>query len=247
MFRRGKKLPSENSGDIPTVISRLTRGFLVLLFFASYLILYLFTADLALRKIPGLSNLSERFIPAYQNFIPGFSYVGFVVPLTVALIVLLLLISRNSRPTLRDLEFAVSRNRFWLIAAALSVIGWYFMPGFASGGHTDFLFAILICICVGWHINDIRPKQSIFVSFVLGFGIGFVSDLQSQTFFTGIFGGWGLLDGDLVGTILLPLATLSTLMVCNKLTRKDVSVSVAQKSLSEQNTPILRSQSFKEI
>lgn len=215
----------KNYSGITDAIPRLTRGFLVLLFFVSYLILYLFTVNLALGKISVLRDLSQRFIPAYRNFIPGFSYVGFVVPLTTALIVSLLILL-NSRPPSCSLALEVFRNRSWLIASALSVAVWYIIPGLASGGHTDFPLAILVCVYVGWHLDEGRPKQSVLASIVLGFGIGFVSDLQSQTFFTGIFGGWGLLDGDLIGTIVLPLATLTGLIILRMLPRKDNSTSL---------------------
>lgn len=200
----------ENNGGVLAATSRLTRGFLVLFFFVSYLILYLFSAAFGLRKIPELSNLSREFVPAYRNFIPGLSYVGFIVPLVIAIIASLV-VFQDSRPNWHALALAVSKNRFWLIAVVLSVAIWRSIPGFASGGHTDFLLAILICIYVGWHLDEGRPKQFVLSSIALGFGIGFLSDLQSQTFFTGIFGGWGLLDGDLIGTAVLPLAILTTL------------------------------------
>ena len=83
-----------------------------------------------------------------------------------------------------------------------------------------------------------RSRQSLLVSALLGFGIGFVSDLQSQIFFTGIFGGWGLLDGDLLGTIALPLATLSTLSTLRGLRRKNVT-DTAKKQITYTKTKAL--------
>ncbi len=114
---------------------------------------------------------------------------------------------------MQKLRLSIVQNRFWLIAGLASVGVWYLTPGFASGGHTDFPLAILTCVYVGWQLDKGRPRQRVLISIVLGFGIGFVSDLQSQTFFTGIFGGWGLLDGDLLGTIALPLATLTAMAI----------------------------------
>ncbi len=191
---------------------RLTRAFLVLFFFVCYLILYLVVVAFALERIPILRSLSNKFIPAFRNFIPGFSYVGFILPLAVAFSVLMLLLW-DSRPSMQKLRLSIVQNRFWLIAGLASVGVWYLTPGFASGGHTDFPLAILTCVYVGWQLDKGRPRQRVLISIVLGFGIGFVSDLQSQTFFTGIFGGWGLLDGDLLGTIALPLATLTAMAI----------------------------------
>jgi len=158
----------------------------------------------------------------FRNFIPGFNYVGFIVPAAIAFPILISLFYK-SRLTLPRFRSAVVRNRYWIIAILLSIGVWYFTPGLASGGHTDFPLAILTCIYVGWKLEPDRPRHFMLVSALLGFGVGFVSDLQSQTFFTGIFGGWGLLDGDLLGTIALPLATLSTLRVLRGLSRKNVS------------------------
>jgi hypothetical protein len=207
--------------------ARLTRAFLVLFFFISYLVLYLLTIDLALQKIAVLKAISDRFIPAYRNFIPGFNYVGFVVPLAIALFVLLLIL-RESGTSLQDLRSALAKKRFWLVAALFSIGVWYLIPGFASGGHTDFPLAVVTCVYVGWNLDEGKSKRCVLTAVVLGFGIGLFSDLQSQTYFTGIFGGWGLADGDLLGTIALPLATLTTLALLHmihKPEKDDVSKS----------------------
>ena len=198
---------------------RLKRVVLVLLFFVSYLILYLVLVSYALVKSAALRNLSSRFIPAFWNFVPGFNYVGFMLPLAVAMsaAVMLLWNSRLTRPSIRA---GVVSKKFWLLAALLSVGVWYLIPGFASGGHTDFPFAILTCAYVGWHLDRGNPRQRIILSIALGFGIGIISDLQSQTYFVGIFGGWGLQDGDLLDTIALPLATITTMAVLRMFPRR---------------------------
>ena len=189
---------------------RLIQSFLVLFFFIAYLFLYLEATTLALARSPAINSLSKKFIPPFKNFIPGFSYMGFVLPLSVALVALFLIIWDSSWRTL-NIRRWITQDKYWLIGFFLSVGFWYLIPGFASGGHTDFPLAILICIHVGWHLNHKQTKRTILISLILGFGIGFASDMQSQTFFTGIFGGWGLIDGDLLGTVALPLATLTTL------------------------------------
>jgi hypothetical protein len=206
---------------------RATRAFLVPFFFVIYLVIYLEIVSFALGKNSGLRSLSNRSIPMFRNFIPGFNYVGFIVPATIAFLILISLLYK-SRLTLPKFRSAVMQNRYWIIAILLSVSVWYFIPGLASGGHTDFPLAILTCVYVGWKLEPDGPSQSLLVSALLGFGIGFVSDLQSQTFFTGIFGGWGLLDGDLLGTIALPLATLSTLAVLRGLARKKVNDAISK-------------------
>jgi hypothetical protein len=201
---------------------RVTRVFLVPFFFVSYLVIYLEIVSFVLAKNSALRSLSNRSIPMFRNFIPGLNYAGFVVPATIALLILISLVYK-SRLNLPGLRLVVIRNRYWIFAIFLSVSVWYFIPGLASGGHTDFPLAILTCVYVGWKLETDRLRQSLLVSALLGFGIGFISDLQSQTFFTGIFGGWGLLDGDLLGTIVLPLAALSTLAILRGLPRKNVN------------------------
>lgn len=191
---------------------RLKRVFLVVLFFLSYLILYLVLVSYALGRSSALRNLSSRFIPVFRNFVPGFSYVGFGLPLAVALSATAVLLW-NSRLSRSSIVADVASKKFWLLAALLSIGVRYLIPGFASGGHTDFPFAILTCAYVGWYLDRGNPRKRIILSIVLGFGIGIISDLQSQTYFVGIFGGWGLVDGDLLGTIALPLATVTTLVV----------------------------------
>ncbi len=216
---------------------RVTQAFLVPFFFVSYLVIYLEIVSFALGKNSALRSLSNQSIPMFRNFIPGFNYVGFIVPATIAVLILITLLYK-SRLTLPRLRLAVARNRYWIIAIFLSVSVWYFIPGLASGGHTDFPLAILICVYVGWNLETDRSRQSLLVSALLGFGIGFVSDLQSQIFFTGIFGGWGLLDGDLLGTIALPLATLSTLSTLRGLRRKNVT-DTAKKQITYTKTKAL--------
>jgi len=198
---------------------RLKRVVLVLLFFVSYLLLYLVLVSYALIKSAALRSLSSRFIPAFRNFVPGFSYVGFMLPLAVAMSAAVVLLW-NSRLTRASIRAGVVSKKSWLLAALLSVGVWYLVPGFASGGHTDFPFAILTCAYVGWHLDRANPRQRIILSIALGFAIGIISDLQSQTYFVGIFGGWGLQDGDLLDTIALPLATVTTMAVLHMFPRR---------------------------
>ena len=219
---------------------RLAQSFLVLLFFLAYLFLYLEIATLALGKSSAVSSLSKSFIPAFKNLIPGFSYVGFVVPLAVAFASLILKMGVSRQRPL-SLRRWVVRDRYWLFAALLSVGFWYLIPGFASGGHTDFPLAILTCVYVGWHLERKQTGKSVLEAITLGFGIGFVSDLQSQTFFTGIFGGWGLLDGDLLSTIALPLATITTLAFYGALEKSKFpgSVQVIDSEATYRNKPTI--------
>jgi hypothetical protein len=212
-------LASRNGGSPPQQTSlelRSIRSLLVIFFFVSYTMLYLELFSVLLARSAELRQLSERFIPALRNFVPGFSYTGFILPLIVATFALFLVV-RDSRPTSREIIRQLLANKAWLVAFILSVAGWYFTPGFASGGHTDFPFAIFSSFFIGWKWKSANLRQSILCSVVIGFGIGLVSDLQSQTFFVGIFGGWGLLDGDLLGTLLLPLAALTAAVVMKRL------------------------------
>jgi hypothetical protein len=194
--------------------ARLTRAFLVILFFLVYLSSYLLLVTVVLRKNAALRSLSSRSIPAFRNVIPGFSYGGFIAPFSVALLALILLLQDKKLSRL-NLGRTFESNAGWISAALASLALWYVVPGLASGGHTDFPLAVLTCGYMGWRSDKRTLKQSMLLSIVLGFGIGFVSDLQSQTYFTGIFGGWGLLDGDLLGTIALPLAML-TVQACSR-------------------------------
>ena len=186
---------------------------LVIAFFAVYLLAYLFLMTSALSKHPELREASDRFIPPIGNLIPGFSYLGFILPLGVALgaIMLLLMNARTSKRKLQKLT--ILKQKWWVLAASLCAIMWYMTPGFASHGHTDFPLALLACAYVGW---TLRKGESLTRRFLLsaamGFGIGFVSDLQSQAYFIGIFGGWGLLDGDVLIMAALPLATISAMI-----------------------------------
>ena len=193
-------------------LSRLTFALFVFFFFVCYTIAYLELISALVARVPAIRELSEKFIPAFRNFVPGFSYTGFILPLVVAIAACTRL-WRGHGISLHNLRRVIAANKFWLIAGALSIIVWYLTPGFASGGHTDFPFAVVASIFGGWNWKSDRMRRSILNCIVLGFGIGLVSDLQSQTFFVGIFGGWGFLDGDLLGTLLLPLAALTSVAV----------------------------------
>lgn len=178
--------------------------------------MYLDAVSTFLASSAGLRQISEKFIPAYRNFFPGFSLVGFVVPLIAAIVSCALLYPEQDISFARFKKSAVS-SKFWIICAVLSVVTWYLTPGFASGGHTDFPFAVVVSIYAGWNWKSADIERSVLRCIVLGFLTGLVSDLQSQTFFVGIFGGWGLLDGDLVGTLTLPLAALTAETVMKRL------------------------------
>ena len=186
---------------------RIVRATLVVTLFVCFMIGYLEAVSYLLRKSAALRELSSENTPVFKNFAPGLSYIGFIFPLIVALFAFILLLRISHIRRDRIPQSFVS-NKFWIISLLLSVIVWYFSPGFASGGHTDFPLAIVSCFLVGWKWNNKSPRRSFLASTVVGFGIGLVSDLQSQTYFVGIFGGWGFQDGDLLGTLILPLAAL---------------------------------------
>lgn len=203
---------SREKGQRKTPGTRLVRALFAFFFFVSYTILYLTLIASALAKYPELRKISTEYVPVLENFVPGFSYVGFFLPLGIAATASMLLLFTANRSSL-DFKASIKANKSWIIGGVASVASWYFVPGFASGGHTDFPFAVLASICAGWKWNNKNPKRSILGCIVLGFGIGLVSDLQSQTFFVGIFGGWGFLDGDLLGTIVLPVAAVTAAIV----------------------------------
>jgi hypothetical protein len=151
--------------------ARPVQAFLVLFFFIFYLLLYLEIATLVLGRISLLSNLSKRDIPAFRNVIPGFNYIGFVIPLAVDFFALILLF-RNSWGLSLNFRRVIIRDKYWLFAALLSVCFWYLIPGFASGGHTDFPLAIFTCVYVGWYLEGAKLRRSILISIVLGLGSG---------------------------------------------------------------------------
>ena len=229
-----QKLQPESRHSLSTrlPLSRLTFALFVFFFFVCYTIAYLELISALLARVPAIRELSEKFFPAFRNFVPGFSYTGFILPLMVTIAACALL-WRAHGISLHNFRRGIAANKFWLVASALSIVTWYLTPGFASGGHTDFPFAVVASIYAGWNWKSDRMRRSILNCIVLGFGIGLVSDLQSQTFFVGIFGGWGFLDGDLLGTLLLPLAALTALAVTRLLTGKSEANQKKEAHLAE--------------
>jgi hypothetical protein len=216
-----QNFPSESRPSLSTRLPlfRLTFALFVFFFFVCYTISYLKLVSALLARVPAIRAISEKFIPGFRNFIPGFSYTGFILPLIVAIAACAILVGVHGTSP-HNLRIGIAANKFWLIAGALSIVAWYLTPGFASGGHTDFPFAVVASIYAGWNWESDRMRRSVLNCIVLGFGIGLVSDLQSQTFFVGIFGGWGFMDGDLLGTLLLPLAALTSVAVMRLSTGK---------------------------
>ncbi|MGI0091280.1 MAG: hypothetical protein ACREBS_06185, partial [Nitrososphaerales archaeon] len=104
----------------------------------------------------------------------------------------------------------------------------------------DFLLGIAACAYVGWTLRKGESAtRRILLSVAFGFGIGLVSDIQSQAYFVGIFGGWGLLDGGILTTVALPLATATTI-ISLRLSRGDTKNSKLSAKEQPAPRPIIR-------
>ncbi|MGI0091877.1 MAG: hypothetical protein ACREBS_09220, partial [Nitrososphaerales archaeon] len=104
--------------------ARIERVSLVVIFFAFYLLIYLILVSVAIDNHPGLKVVSNQFIPPSGNLIPGFSYLGFILPLGVALVAIVLLLLNSNIPRRKILGRHLLRQKWWLLLASGCVIVW---------------------------------------------------------------------------------------------------------------------------
>ncbi len=142
-------------------------------------------------------------------------YIGFVLPLVASLAAILFLI-RSEHGSWRP-----SRDMWVLLAIVpVSIILSSYTPLgiFVSAGLTDPILLITFSVILYHQTLFRNTTQAALLSYPLGFMLGFISDLESTVYFKGVFGGYGLGDGDfvfplafLVGTLLFSSTWKATL------------------------------------
>jgi hypothetical protein len=138
------------------------------------------------------------------------SGLGFLVPasLTVGAIIL----GRHglrlrSTPWRRFAFLLTALLEITIVSAVLSFI----LPSsllFRPAGGTDFVVLIAMLAFQSTLIRNNETQLALRLAFLLGFALGFVSDLESLRFIhPSVFGGYGIFDGDFLGPIAMLVAT----------------------------------------
>lgn len=153
-----------------------------------------------------LVRIEQTSIPLNGRF-PGLNIIGFVIPLILAMLISLISLKREKLDW-NSFRSIISSHLGWYLASIVAIGISFFLPSLSATGRTDYPFAIVIVVYLAINLRSGSLTQTTLSSFVFGYLIGLVSDLQSQLFFTGYFGGGGLLDGDFMLPVFLCLATI---------------------------------------
>jgi hypothetical protein len=194
------------------VIRDNTQILLRLLILFSVFVIMIFSYIILMNKLllayPLLNSVARISIPLHGN-IPGLDIFGFLVPLFAAIVISLVRL-KNVTSISQSIHALIFRYKWWYVASLSAILISFLIPALSASGHTDYPLAVVVVSYVAFAIRQGTMKDRIVSSFVLGYLIGFTSDLQSQVFFTGYFGGGGWVDGDFMLPIFLCLATAAS-------------------------------------
>ncbi|HEV2225390.1 MAG TPA: hypothetical protein VGR56_01140 [Nitrososphaerales archaeon] len=156
-----------------------------------------------------LSNESSWFSPTIAGRV-SLDYIGFVLPLAISIITLLLYIRMEAAkpPLPKSLKILMVIVPISFILSQSTPLGL-----FVSVGLSDPISLTAITIAE-YNITVSRPlKQAALLTYPLGFAVGLLSDLESAGYFHGVFGGYGLGDGDFVFPLGFLMATVVFSMI----------------------------------
>ena len=120
-------------------------------------------------------------------------YVGFGIPFIVSMIAAAILHRRRvgGRRLSRGLVALI-------IVAPISFLLSQFTPlgGLVSLGKTDVIMMAALSAVLYYNILRLSSTDSTLLAYPIGFVLGFMSDIESSGYFNGVFGGFGMGDGD---------------------------------------------------
>jgi hypothetical protein len=173
-------------------LARITILFSVLIILVFF---YIVLMEKLLSFFPFLDGFEKISTPIYYGRIPGLNLVGYISPLVASAIILLVKI-RNKKFSFKVILGFVRGSKWWFVAGIAGITISFLIPSLSASGRTDYPLTIVVVAYVAVNLNRWGFMNMMLSSFVLGYVVGFISDLQSQVFFTGYFGGGGFLDGD---------------------------------------------------
>ncbi len=180
----------------------------VLILFSIFVIMifsYLIFMSKLLSAFPFLNPIT-RFSTPRSAYIPGLVIFSFLAPLSATVLICLIRL-QNVKSISQNLRTLIFHYKWWLMASATAILISFLIPVFSASGHADYPLAVIVVTYVAVGIRKGTMKDRLLSSVVFGYLIGFISDLQSQVFFTGYFGGGGWTDGDFMLPIFLCLGT----------------------------------------
>jgi hypothetical protein len=184
-------------------ISALFSLFIILVL--SYII---FLSKTVLSRGSWLDSIEQTSIPLNGRF-PGLNIIGFVIPLIIAMSISLISLKRE-RLDWNNFRSLISSHLGWYLASIVAIGISFMVPTLSATGRTDYPFTIVVVVYLAINLRSGSLTQTALSSFVFGYLIGLVSDLQSQFFFTGYFGGGGFIDGDFMLPVFLCMATIAS-------------------------------------
>jgi hypothetical protein len=174
-------------------------GILHLVFWGTFLIFVLVFAGLLWTLmnviLPPSISLSKQ--PAWFSpiIIGGtrIHYVGFGVPfvLSIAMIVLLYRRKVGGRRVSRWIAALLIVTPVSFLLSQLTPLGLL-----VALGKTDVILLVALSVLLYYDILRLSAVDSVLLSYPVGFLLGLMSDIESAGYFNGVFGGYGMGDGD---------------------------------------------------
>lgn len=158
-----------------------------------------------LPRTVSLANESAWFSPPVFG-VTSVDYAGFAIPLAMSVIAVLILFLEGRgnapKPTNGALVLLIFLPVSFLVSQ-YTVLGI-----FVSVGLTDPVLLVAFSVFL-YNYTLHRPRtRALLLAYPLGFLLGFMSDLESLNYFGGVFGGYGLGDGDFVFPLSFVVGTL---------------------------------------
>jgi hypothetical protein len=224
MFSRLELNRFLNLKDCAGAFTRVSILFSVFIIFVfSYLILMsrLLYSNSTLEKVQVIST------PLHGD-IPGLNVVGYIVPLFATLLLGIFRLRKVKSLPLHKFRGSLVRLKWWYLAAFVGMTISSIVPALSASGRADYPLTIVVSTFIAVNLTRGSMRDTATSSFVLGFSIGFISDLQSQVFFTGYFGGGGMLDGDFMLPVFLSLAAIVSRLLIEFFESRDQSSRVVE-------------------
>lgn len=186
-------------------------GILHFVFCGGFLIIVLVIAgalwilmNVALPTYMSLSKQPSWFSPVIMAGI-SIHYVGFGIPFiaSVAMIAFLYRKKVGSRRLSRGIAVLLIVTPVSFLLSQLTPLG-----TLVALGKTDVILLVAFGVFLYYNMLHLSSTDSALLSYPIGFLLGFMSDIESAGYFGGVFGGYGMGDGDFLYPLSFAIAAV---------------------------------------
>lgn len=132
-------------------------------------------------------------------------YVGFGVPFIMSIAMVFLLHRRKvgGKRLSKGIALMLIVGTISCLLSQLTPIGYL-----VALGKTDFILLLALSVFLYYNILGLSRTDSVLLAYPVGFIVGFMSDIESAGWTSGVFGGYGFEDGDFLYPISFMVAAV---------------------------------------